>query len=386
MRLVILGGGCAGTMVANRMRRKFHKDDLEIVVIERSEKHYYQPGYTLLAFELVEPEDLIRNTRDLFSDGIKLIIDEATLIDSENNKVVTKSNGSISYDYLVIATGAKYVYAEPEGAKEALAKGDGFGMFYTFDGALKMRDTLKNMDGGTIVSLIVDLPIKCPAAPIKYIAMAEDMMRRNGKRDNFRFIITSPMPKCFSREPYASKLSKIFENRGIEVVANYVPSEIDHEKKIIRGYDGRELRYDLCCFTPSHEGEQVIQDSEGIGDASGYVTADKFKMNSKRVSNIYTIGDASDFPTSKTASGARKQAAVLEKRLTAQIKGEPLSDKDIYDGEIICPILTRDKRVMFAHFNYTESISPAQESYINWVLKVYMLRGLYWNMMMPGLL
>lgn len=386
MRLVILGGGCAGTMVANKMRRKFHKDELEIVVIERSDKHLYQPGYTLLCFDLVEPQDLIRPTRDQFLDNINLIFDEATKIDSEKNKVHTKAHGEISYDYLVVATGAKLVYEEPEGAKEAVAKGGDLFVFYTYDGALKMRDALKNIDGGTIVSCIVDLPIKCPAAPIKFIAMAEDMMRRAGKRDKFRFIITSPMPKCFSREPYASKLSKIFEDREIDVVANYVPAEVDHVKKVIKGYDGRELRYDICAFTPSHEGENVVQDSEGIGDATGYVAADKFKMHSKHASNIFTIGDASDFPTSKTASGARKQAVILCNRLSALIKGEPISEKDIYDGEIICPILTRDKKVMFAHFNYTESISPAQESYINWVLKVYMLRGLYWNLMMPGLM
>jgi sulfide:quinone oxidoreductase len=386
MKLVILGGGSAGTMVANKMRRRFSKDELEIIVIERSETHMYQPGYTLLCFDLVEPEDLMRPTRDQFLDGINLIIDEAIKVDSANNKVETKDHGSISYDYLVVASGCKLVYEEPEGAQEAVKKGGDLFVFYTFDGALKMRDALKEIDGGTIVSLITDLPIKCPAAPIKFIAMAEDMMRRAGKRDKFRFIITSPMPKCFSREPYASKLSKMFEDREIEVVANYVPAEIDHEKKIIRGYDGRELRYNLCSFTPSHEGEQVVQDSEGIGDATGYVTADKHFMNSKHIANIFTIGDASDFPTSKTASGARKQAVILANRLSALMKGKPMSDKDSYDGEIICPILTRDKRVMFAHFNYTDSISPAQESYLNWVIKVYMLRGIYFNLMMPGLM
>jgi len=386
MRLVILGGGCAGTMVANKMRRRFHKDELEIVVIERSEKHMYQPGYTLICFDLVEPADLVRSTKDQFLDDIKLVFDEATKVDSEKNKVFTKASGEISYDYLVISSGATLVYGEPEGAKEAVAKGGDLFVFYTFDGAINMRDAFKNIDGGTIVSSIVDLPIKCPAAPIKFIAMAEDMMRRAGKRDKFRFIITSPMPKCFSREPYASKLSKMFEAREIEVVANYVPAEVDHVKKVIKGYDGRELRYDLCAFTPSHEGEKVVQDSEGIGDATGYVAADKYKMNSKHVANIFTIGDASDFPTSKTASGARKQAGILANRLSALMKGDAPSDKDIYDGEIICPILTRDKRVMFAHFNYTESISSAQESYINWILKVYMLRGLYWNLMMPGLM
>jgi sulfide:quinone oxidoreductase len=114
------------------------------------------------------------------------------------------------------------------------------------------------------------------------------------------------------------------------------------------------------------------------------VTCDKYHLLSKYYSNIYGIGDATDFPTSKTASGARKQAKVLTERFKAILKGQ--EPKATYDGEIICPILTKNKRAIFANFNYTKSLSPASESYLNWMLKVNMLRPLYWNLMLKGLL
>ena len=387
MKVVILGGGSAGVMFANRMRKEFSKDQLEIIVIEKSDKHIYQPAFTLLLFDLEDPKNLIKPTKELFYEGIKLITDEATKIDPENNKVTTAKSGDISYDYLVIATGAILNLDEPAGMKEGLIKAQSVFTFYTLDGALKLRDALKKMGGGTIVSTFAEMPIKCPAAPIKMILMAEDMARRMGKRDKYKFVLTTPMPAAFSRPPYMYALNKIFSTRGIEVLANYAPSEVDHEKGVMKEYGGtkRDVNFDLLCITPPHGGDTVIGNSEGVGDgAAEWVTCDKNHMVHRSFPNIYAIGDCTDFPTSKTASGARKQAKILTERFKSILGGE--EPKATYDGEIICPILTRDKRVLFAHFNYTESISPAIESYLNWVLKVYMLRVLYFDLMLPGLL
>lgn len=383
-RIVIIGGGSAGVMFANRMRREFSEDEVELTVIEKSEQHIYQPAYTLLVFDLDEVENIVKPTKDLFYEGVKLLQDEATSIDAKNNVVNTKKHGSISYDYLVVATGAKLNFNEPEGMLDGLNKAQNVFTFYTLDGALKLRDALKQVDGGTIVSTFSEMPIKCPAAPIKFILMAEDTMRRLGKRGKYNFVLTTPMPAAFSRPPYMDKLNSIFASRGIEAVANFAPGEVDPEKGVMRSYDGREVNFDLLCITPPHEGSDVIQNSDGVGDAAGWVTCDKYHMLSKYHSNIYGIGDATDFPTSKTASGARKQAKILTERFKAILKGQ--EPKATYDGEIICPILTKDKRAVFAQFNYSQSLSPAIESYPNWVLKVNMLRPLYWNLMLKGLM
>lgn len=383
-QIVVLGGGSAGVMFANRMRKEFSEEAVGITVIERSDKHIYQPAFTLLVFDLDQPENLVRPTRELFYDGINVIIGEATKIDPKNNKVVTAKHGEIHYDYLVIATGAKLSFDEPEGMKEGLKKAENVFNFFEMDGALKLRDALRKMGGGTIVSTICEMPIKCPAAPMKFIMMAEDMMRMKGVREKYRFVLTTPLPVAFSRVPYMGKLNSIFESRRIEVRANFAPGEVDYEKGIVKSYAKEEVNFDLLAITPPHMGETVIENSEGVGDAAGWVTCDKNSMVSKYFANIYGIGDATDFPTSKTASGARKQAKILVERLKAAIKGEETGAT--YDGEIICPILTKYNKAIFAQFNYTESISPALESYANWVLKVHTLRPLYWNFMLKGLI
>ncbi len=383
-RIVILGGGSAGVMFGNRMRKEFSENEVSITVIEKSETHTYQPAQTLVVFGFDEPENLVRPMKDLFFEGIKLITDEATKIDPKNSKVSTKKSGDIPYDFLVIATGARLIFDEPPGMKEGLEKGKNVFQFYTLDGAIKLREAIKNFEGGTIVSSIAEWPIKCPAAPLKFIMLAEDAMARKGIREKCKFVFTITLPDVFAREPYATALNAIFKSRGIDAIANFSPSEVDYEKGILKDYGGKEVKFDLLCITPPHEGETLIENSEGVGNPAGWVTCNKNLMVHTSFENIYGIGDATDFPTSKTASGVRKQAKVLTERLSAIIQGkEPTAT---YDGEIICPMPTRYKRALFAQFNYEESISPAIESYANWVLKVHTLRPLYWNLMLKGLL
>ncbi|MEW6619544.1 MAG: FAD/NAD(P)-binding oxidoreductase [bacterium] len=385
-KVVILGGGSAGVMFANRMRKEFSEDAVQMTVIEKSETHIYQPAFTLVVFELDQPENLTKPMKNLFFEGINLITDEATKIEPKENRVMTSKSGEISYDYLVIATGARLIYDEPEGMLKGLEKGENVFMFYCLDGAIRLREAVKRFEGGTIVSSICQMPIKCPAAPVKFIMLAENTMRRRGIRDKCRFVFTTPMSDVFSRQPYAAKLNSIFKERGIEAIANFTPSEVDYEKGVIKSFTkGQEpVQFDLLCITPPHEGQPLIENSEGVGNAAGWVTCDKNLMVHTTFPNIYGIGDATDFPTSKTASGVRKQAKVLTERMKSLIKGE--KPTATYDGEVICPMPTRYGKALFAEFNYTESISPAIESYFNWMVKVHMLRPLYWNLMLNGLM
>ncbi|MCF6291208.1 MAG: NAD(P)/FAD-dependent oxidoreductase [Desulfobacterales bacterium] len=383
-RVVILGGGSAGLMAANRLRRAFRRDDLELTVIERRRRHIFQPGFTLLVFGLEEPENLIRPTRDLLLPGVKLMTDSVVKVEPEEKKVLTEKSGDVRYDYLVICTGARVDAGLTPGLKQGIAAGRNVFTFYNMEGALGLREALDRFDRGTIVSSICEMPIKCPAAPMKFIMMAQDFIRRKGLRHKCRFIFTTPLPAVFSREPYASLMAGIFKEMDIETIANFTPALVDHEKGVIEDFRGRKVKFDLACVTPAHTGDAAMINSPGVGDQAGWVNCDKHKMTARKYDDIYSLGDAPDFPTAKTASGARKQADVLVERMRSLINNEaPVAT---YDGEIICPVLTRFGKAMFAHFNYEDPLGPAWESSMYWQVKVHMLRPLYFNLMLPGLM
>jgi len=372
-------------MAANRMRRALGPDEAGITVLERSDHHIYQPGFVPLLFDLEKPENLVRPTRDLFLNGIDLISDEATLISPKDNKVTTAQGGDLFYDYLVIATGAQLYLDEPAGMREGLEKAERVFTFYTLDGALKLRDALGRLDGGTIVSSAAEMPIKCLAAPVKFILLAESVMRMKGKRDNYKFILTVPTLSVPPNiEPYASALEAILKSRGIEVMLDFTPATVDSENGTLEDFKGNRVNFDLLAIIPPHEGQDLLQNSPEVGDPVGWVPCDKNKLLHTKVDNIYVIGDAGAFPSGKTASGAREQAKVLAQRMREHIKGrEP---EAIYDGHTVCPIYTRHGRAMFAEFDYDRSISPAKESYIKWLIHIHVLRRLYWNFMLKGLM
>ena len=365
-RIAIIGGGSAGVMFANRMRREFTEDEVELTVIERGDKHYFQPAFTLMAFGLDEGEDVVRPTKDLFYEGVNLLTDSVARINPKNNTVTTTKHGAVSYDYLVIATGAKLNFDEPAGMKEGLNKGESVFTFYTMNGALKLRDALSQLKGGTIVSMSSENPIKCPAAPINFILMAEDRMKMLGVRDKYKFVLSSPTPSAFPEQPYQETLNSMFDSKRIGIVNNFAPGEVDYENGFVRSYDGKKVNFDLLCIIPPHEGEQVIHDSEELGDAAGWVTCDKYHLLSNYYSNIYAIGDASGVPASKTMTSARLQARVLTDRMKALLVGkEPTAT---YKPEVLYPINPKNKKSVFSDNNYD------------------VLKPLYWNLMLKGLI
>ncbi len=380
-RILILGGGSAGVMLANRLDRMIGKKT-EIIVVEKSKYHYYQPGFTLVVLGLEKVENLIKPTKDLLRKRVILIQDEVVSINPDDNIAIAKEAGEITYDYLVVATGAKLDFSEPEGLKEALIEGKSVFTFYNLRGAVMLKDAVKKFKGGKVVITTPEMPYKCPAAPMKLSLMLDDTLRKRGIREKCELIYTTPMPRPFSREPYASEIDGIFKERGVKAVSSFNLSDMDTERKTITSYEGVSIPYDMLVVVPPQQSVDVVFDSPEMSGGTGWLPCDRYMMRHDKFRNVYGIGDTANFPTSKTASGARKQAKVLSKRLSALLKGEDPSE--MYDGEIICPILTGFGRAMFAHFNYTENLSPAKESYLQWFIKIHMLRRLYWRLMLPG--
>ena len=381
-RILIVGGGSAGIMTAARLRNALSMDEAEITIVERKDTHVYQPGFTLIPFGLEDPENLVKPMKEVIPPGCNFIQDEVVSFNFEGNYVETKDGRKLEYDYLILATGAKLVLEEIEGLAENLGK-NGVHTFYTLEGALKLKEAIEKFEGGDFVVVQAPIPFKCPGAPIKFTLLAEDYFRRKAIRNNVNITCTSALPAIFSREPYASKLDEMFKARKITAKGGFTPSQIDVENKVITSWEGEELHFDLLVVVPPNEGEPIYEETD-IADATNFVMADKHKLQLEKYPNVFVIGDCANYPTSKTASGARKQAEVLANNLVAIIRGKEPKYK--YTGHIICPIITRFGKAMFAEFDYEKSISPAEEMWSNWLIKVYMLRPLYWSYMLRGLL
>ncbi len=381
-QIVIVGGGSAGIMVANRLRKQIATQDAAITVIERDAKHLYQPGLLTLLFDIDKEQDLSRDVSGLLVSGITLVTDEARKI-NPHGTVTTARTGNIPFDYVIVATGAKLLLDEPEGLKEGLKSGKNVFSFYTLEHAVKLREALRKFEGGAIVSCICEMPVKCAAAPVGFILLAEAEMRRRGIRDKCRFVLATPSSSVPpSIEPYASYLEGLLRDRGIEVKIEFNPSKIEGKKGFCEDFLGERIDFDLLSIIPPHAGSDVIQNSEGLADPLGWVTCNKNTLRHGDFENIYAIGDAGNFPSGKTASAARKQAVVLARRIKSHIaNAEPV---DTYDGNTVCPVPTGSGRAFFVEFDYGRSISAIKDSRFKWFLYASLARRLYWDFILKG--
>ena len=330
-RIVIVGGGSAGIMAAARLRNELSMDEAQITILDKSDTHYYQPAFTLVALGLDEPENCIRPMSQVVPAGVTFIHDEVAAVNPDSNNIETAGGRKLEYDYLILASGAKLMWDEVVGLKDNLGK-NGVYTFYTLEGAKQLRKAIDEFEGGNFVVTQPPMPFKCPGAPIKLAFMVEDILRQKGIRNKSKVTLTTALPAVFSREPYATKLNEIVHSKGIELVTGFNPGTIDGENRIVKSWEGKEVPFDTMVSIPPHEGEPVHEDSS-YADASNFVKADKHKLITEAHDNIYAIGDCANFPTSKTGAGARKQAEVLAKNLVARIRGE--EEKGHYTGHVI---------------------------------------------------
>lgn len=330
-RIVIVGGGSAGIMSAARLRNELSMSEAEITIIDVSDKHHYQPAYTLIVFGLDEPDNLVRPMEKVVPAGCTFVHDEVVSVNPDSQYVETAKGRKFEYDYLIMASGAKLNWDEVVGLKENLGK-DGVHTFYSLDGASETKKALEEFEGGNFVVVQPPMPFKCPGAPIKMALMAEDFFRRKGIRNKTNVTLTTALPAVFTREPYATKLIQIFKDRNIDVVTGFNPGTVDASNKVVKSWEGKEVNYDMTVVIPPHEGETLCEDN-AIADASNFVKANKHTLICEGYDNVYAVGDCANYPTSKTGAGARKQAEVLAHNLVARIRGK--EGNAIYTGHII---------------------------------------------------
>ncbi|TDO58730.1 sulfide:quinone oxidoreductase [Kribbella sp. VKM Ac-2571] len=389
-RLVILGGGTAGTVVANKLRRGLARDDWRITVIDRDRDHLYQPGLLFVPFG--GREDLLKPRRRLLRDGIQLLIGEVAAVDTERKSVKLFDGDVICYDYLVIATGTSPRPDQTPGMLGAEWRRS-IHDFYTYDGAFALRDALQGFTGGRLVVHVVEQPIKCPVAPLEFTFLAEAFFRGREMRDQVELVYVTPLDGAFTK-PIASRyLGRLLDERKIKVETDFLVERVDAERKTLVSYDEREIGYDLLVTVPLNMGADFIGAS-GLGDELNYVPVDKQTLQSRAHPEIFAIGDANDIPTSKAGSVAHFSSEIFVENFFQYAEGLAMTHR--FDGHANCFVETGDGRGLLIDFNYDTEPLPGRfpfgrlgplsllrETKANHWGKLA-FRWIYWNLLVKG--
>jgi sulfide:quinone oxidoreductase len=388
--VVIVGGGTGGITVAARLTKGlFNRRD--VAIIEPSDKHYYQPAWTLVGGGTYDKQATVRSEASVIPRRAKWIQEAVTKFDPEHNRLETADGQIIEYQYLIVAAGIQINWDGVPGLKESIGKG-GVCSNYSFDTVSSTWEAIRNFEEGTAIFTAPKGAIKCGGAPQKICYLAEDYFHRNGVRKHCRVVYAAPGAAIFAVAKYRHALERVVSRKGIETMFRHHLVEIKPESKeaVFENVDTSErtiLQYDLLHVTPPMSAPKFIADSP-LANADGWVDVDKFTLQHVRYRNVFSLGDCSSLPTSKTGAAIRKQAPVLVKNLKAQMAGRPLTEK--YNGYTSCPVVTGYGSLILAEFDYdgkpdeTFWFDQSRERRAMWWLKKYGLPLLYWHGMLKG--
>jgi len=391
-RIVVLGAGTGGTLIANRLRRRYRDDKAIITVVDQDNRHVYQPGLLFVPFGLVGIDEIVKPRNAQLHDGIVFHqsgIDSVRVADNE----VELSDGTVlGYDLLIVATGAQLLPDETEGLTGPGWMENVF-TFYSPEGAVGLHDALQQFDGGRLVVDIVDMPIKCPVAPLEFTFLADWFFHERGIRDRVDITYVTPLDAAFTKPVASAALGSLLDEKAIDIVTEFNAGEVDGAGGRLVSYDEREVGFDLLVTVPVHGGADFVGRSPGLGDDLNFVPADPHTLQSDVAPNVFVLGDAANVPMSKAGSVTHFEGEILEENVVRFLAGEPLDAS--YDGHANCFIETGFHKALLIDFNYeTEPLAGhfpgragpmplLKESRLNHLGKL-MFQSVYWHALLPG--
>jgi sulfide:quinone oxidoreductase len=378
-------------MAANKLRPRLD-DNWEITIVDQFDTHYYQPGFLFIPFGIYTPNDVVKPKVDFIPAGVNLVKAEIDLVDGDKNLVKLGDGSSIEYDYLIIATGAQIRPDQTPGLMT-----DQYGKtvhdFYTIEGAKNLAEALRFWEGGRLVINIIEMPIKCPVAPLEFSFLADAHFQDRGMRDDVEIVYVTPLDGAFTKPVAAKHLGNILEEKNISLETDFYLERVDTEEKKLISYDEREIDYDLLVSIPLNMGADFLQRS-GLGNESNFVPVDNGNFLSKKYDNVFALGDAADLPTSKAGSVAHFAMEVFTENFLRYIEGLPMVAE--FDGHANCFIESGHDKGLLIDFNYDTEPLPGKyplpgigpftllkETEMNHWGKM-MFKWIYWNMLIKG--
>jgi sulfide:quinone oxidoreductase len=396
-KILILGAGTSGTIMANRLRRLYAGDIraglTSITIVDEDEEHVYQPGLLFLPFGQYTRDQVVRSRTEQLHRDVIYIHSQIDRVETTESAVYLAHGAALPYDVLVVASGARIVPKETEGLTGPGWQKSMFD-FYTLDGATKLGDKLASWPGGRLVIDIVEMPIKCPVAPLEFAFLADAFFTQRGMRDKVEIIYVTPLDSAFTKATCSAELTHLLGEKKINLVTEFSASRADGERGVLHSWDEREVAFDLLVAVPLHMGAEFVSRSPGLGDDMAFVTTDPRTLQSKAAPNVFAIGDATNLPVSKAGSVAHFEAEILTGNIKRFIAGESLDAA--FDGHANCFIETGHDKALLIDFNYDVEPLPGRfpipalgpmrllgESRLNHLGKLA-FRWVYWNVLLPG--
>jgi sulfide:quinone oxidoreductase len=372
-RVVVLGGGVGGTLAANLLSKELGRQ-AQVTVVDPTGMHHYQPGYLYVALGQANGRWLVRDERTLLRRDVELVVEEAIRIHADAGTVQLKRGGSLQWDYLVIATGARLVHEQVPGLVE------GSHGFYSLEDAQRLREALRRFRGGRVLVGIAGIPYKCPPAPVEFVFMLEEHLRKRGIRERSEVTLLSPLNRAFTIESASKVIQPIMEQRGIGLTTFFNVEEVDPSAGTVSSLEGEKLEYDLLVLVPPHRGQRVVVDSH-LADASGWLPTDRHTLQVEGHDRIFAMGDATNLPISKSGSTAHFEAPVVASRIASLIRGT--NPKTNYGGRVMCFLETGNRQATVLRFDYEHPPAPPRPNLL-WHSAKWMFNRLYWETVPKG--
>ncbi|MGZ5128724.1 MAG: NAD(P)/FAD-dependent oxidoreductase [Actinomycetota bacterium] len=372
-RVVVLGGGVGGTLIANLLDKDLGHD-VHVTVVDPTGMHDYQPGYLYVALGEAKGHWLTREERTLLRGGVDLAIERGIRIHPDAGTVQLERGGELSYDYLVIATGARLVPESIPGLSEGSFE------FYSLPGAERLSQELARFTGGRIKVGVAGIPYKCPPAPVEFTFMVEEYLRKRGIREQSEVELLSPLNRAFTIESASKLIAPIMEERGIGLTTFFNVEAVDPSAGVVESLEGEKQEYDLLVLVPPHKGQQVVIDS-GLGDPGGWLPTDKHTLNVEGQEHIFALGDATNLPISKSGSTAHFEAPVIASRIASLIHGT--APKENYGGRVMCFLETGNGQATSLRFDYEHPPVPPQPNRA-WHMAKWLFNRMYWETVPQG--